>query len=59
MAAGDFFRDLQKEVEGWQSDRGTSGAPKSLWEELSVSFPALLHFGSQYGIYFHTSVREW
>ncbi|GAQ84079.1 chaperone DnaJ-domain superfamily protein [Klebsormidium nitens] len=32
---GDFFRDLQKEVEGWQSDRGSSEAPKSLWEEMA------------------------
>lgn len=35
--AGDFFRDLQKEVEGWQNDRSSSEAPKSLWEEMAVS----------------------
>eukprot|EP00262_Sarcandra_glabra_P021312 TRINITY_DN894_c0_g1_i1.p1 TRINITY_DN894_c0_g1~~TRINITY_DN894_c0_g1_i1.p1 ORF type:complete len:292 (+),score=62.53 TRINITY_DN894_c0_g1_i1:72-947(+) len=40
----DFFRDMQEEFQNWETNAGSQGKPKSLWEELADIGEELVEF---------------
>jgi hypothetical protein len=38
LLAADFLKDLQAEFQNWEAGLNSNQKPKSLWEELAVSY---------------------
>jgi hypothetical protein len=38
LFAADFLKDLQAEFQNWEAGLNSNQKPKSLWEELAVSY---------------------
>lgn len=54
----DFFRDLQEEFRNWEATASSQGKPKSLWEELAVTFLCALS-SSMHGMkQFHHNILK-